>query len=389
MDQKRICILTTMSSSIDNWIKPFLNEYKKINVKVTIICNMSEEYANDLEENYENVDAFAIDFPRGNSLLGSVKSILKLIKLFKKNGYDMVQYSTPNASVYGSIASWICKVPVRLYCQWGMIYVTQTGIKRFVYKLLEKNTCKLSTNIQPDSFGNLNYCREHGLYDVNKSEIIWNGSAKGIDCTMYDISKKMRYSTEIRDKYNIPADAIVIGFVGRLGKEKGCNELFEAFKIIEKQYNDVYLLFVGPIEKENTIAPNLLAYFKNNAKIIKTNRVSNVEKYISAMDIFVLPSYREGFGMSVVEAEVMEVPVIVTEYPGPIGGMIPNETGLTIPIKNINKLVETISYLINNPKIRLEMGSKARVYAVKAFDRKIFIKKYMENRKKLLGILDE
>ena len=146
---------------------------------------------------------------------------------------------------------------------------------------------------------------------------------------------------------------------------------------------------MGPLEKEDTIEPDLLTYFKNNKNIIKTDRVLDVEKYISAMDIFVLPSYREGFGMSVVEAEAMEVPVIVTEYPGPIGGMIPNKTGLTVPIKNVDRLVEAMSFLINNPDIRLKMGSEARSYVIKSFDRKKFIKKYMENRKRILGILDE
>lgn len=389
MWKKKICIITTMSSSIDNWIKPFICEYEKLNVKITIVCNMTKEYAIELEENYKYVDAVVINFPRGNSIIGSLKSILSLVKLFKKNKYDMVQYSTPNASVYASIASWICKIPVRLYCQWGMIYVSQTGIKRFFYKLLEKNTCRLSTNIQPDSFGNLTYCRKKNIYSENKSEVIWNGSAKGIDSTIYDISKKNIYSIGIRNRYSISSEAIIIGFVGRLGKEKGCNELFEAFRTIEKRYNNLYLLFVGPLEKEDTIEPDLLTYFKNNKNIIKTDRVLDVEKYISAMDIFVLPSYREGFGMSVVEAEAMEVPVIVTEYPGPIGGMIPNKTGLTVPIKNVDRLVEAMSFLINNPDIRLKMGSEARSYVIKSFDRKKFIKKYMENRKRILGILDE
>ena len=138
MWKKNICIITTMSSSIDNWIKPFICEYEKLNIKITIVCNMTKEYAIELEEKYKNVDAVVINFPRGNSIIGSLKSILSLIKLLKNNNYDMVQYSTPNASVYASIASWICKVPVRLYCQWGMIYVAQTGIKRFFYKLLER-----------------------------------------------------------------------------------------------------------------------------------------------------------------------------------------------------------------------------------------------------------
>ena len=101
----------------------------------------------------------------------------------------MVQYSTPNASVYGSIAAKRAGIPIRLYCQWGMVYVTSRGLKRTFYKFLEKTTCRLSTIVQPDSIGNLEFCRKEKLYDDKKSEVIWNGSAKGVDLSKYDAER--------------------------------------------------------------------------------------------------------------------------------------------------------------------------------------------------------
>ena len=145
-------------------------------------------------------------------------------------------------------------------------------------------------------------------------------------------------------------------------------------------------MFVGPIEKRETITPELLKYFDENDKIIKTGRVSDVEKHIAAMDVFILPSHREGFGMSVVEAEAMEVPVIVTEYPGPVCGMIPNKTGLTIPIGDPEKIIEAITTLLEDKEKRRLFGKAGREYAVNSFNKTEFTKKYMANRKKLLGI---
>lgn len=381
---KKICIITTMWSSINNWIKPFLKEYNAKGIDVTIVCNMDSEYEKELKSQFPFIHTFPVMFPRGINITGSVKSIWSLFKFFRKNKFDMVQYSTPNASMYAAVASKLAGIPIRLYCQWGMVYVTMSGIKRKVFRFIEKTVCKLSTMVQPDSEGNLQFCREQGFYDETKSCVIWNGSAKGLDLSAFDITKKQEYSKEIKQKYNIPEDVPVIGFVGRLGKEKGCNELFRAFRRIKETFPNAKLLFVGPIEKEDTIEPELLEYFFGCDDIIKTDRVTNVEKYISAMDIFVLPSYREGFGMSVIEASAMEVPVVVTEYPGPASGMKDGLTGYTVPVKDDGKLYECILKLMNDRDLCKEMGIAGRKFVEETFEQKTFIEKYMENRMNLL-----
>lgn len=383
---KKICIVTTMWSSINNWIKPFLNEYAERGVDVSIACNMDAEYENNLKEEFPYIHTYPMPFPRGINILGSIKSIRLLKRLFKKEKFDMVQYSTPNASMYASFAAKSAKIPVRLYCQWGMVYVTMSGIKRKIFKAIERMVCRFSTQIQPDSTGNLEFCRKEGLYDETKSLVIWNGSAKGLDLTAFDVSKKAEYSKEIKGKYGIPEYVPVIGFVGRLGKEKGCNELFVAFKALKEQFPTLKLLFVGPIEKEDTIEPELLAYFRECDDIIKTGRVTNVEKYTSAMDVFVLPSYREGFGMSVIEASVMEVPVVVTKYPGPSSAMEEGVTGISVPVKDSDALTLAIADLLKDREKSFSMGRAGRIFVEQNFEQKEFIRRYMENRMNLLGI---
>ncbi len=383
---KKICIVTTMWSSINNWIKPFLNEYHQLGVDVSIACNMDAAYEQKLKEEYPFVHTYPMPFPRGIDLFGSLKSISLLKKLFKKEKFDLVQYSTPNASMYGAVAAKMAKVPVRLYGQWGMVYVTMGGVKRKIFKTIEAMICHYSTHIQPDSTGNLEFCRKEGFYDESKSLVIWNGSAKGLDLTAFDISKKPEYAREIKEKYDIPEHVPVIGFVGRLGREKGCHELFATFKTLKEEYPDLKLLFVGPIEKEETIEPDTLSYFRSCEDIIKTDRVSNVEKYVSAMDVFILPTYREGFGMSVIEASAMEVPVVVTEYPGPSSAMEPGLTGFSVPVKDTEKLTEAVRKLLSDPEMAKAMGKNGRKYVEEKFEQKKFKEYYMANRKKLLGM---
>ena len=381
---KKICIITTMWSSINNWIKPFLGEYNARGIDVTIVCNMDENYERELTSQYPFVHTYPVAFPRGINVGGSFKSILVLYRFFRKNKFDLVQYSTPNASVYAAVASKLAAIPVRLYCQWGMVYVTMTGFKRKVFRFLEKMVCSFSTMVQPDSEGNLEFCREQGFYDESKSCVIWNGSAKGLDLTAFDITQKQTYAKEIKERYGIPESAPVVGFVGRLGEEKGCNELFRAFQKIKETVPNAKLLFVGPIEKEKSIDPELLEYFWKCDDIIKTDRVTHVEKYTSAMDVFVLPSYREGFGMSVVEASAMEVPVVVTEYPGPSSAMLDGVTGYAVPVRDDEKLCQCILTLLQDEQLRNKMGVAGRKFAEEAFEQKTFISKYMENRTELL-----
>ena len=384
--QKRICICTTLWSSINNWIIPFLNEYNKRGIDVTIVCNMDEKFEYGLKEHYPFVHTHPMDFPRGINLWGSLKSICKLYLLFKKERFDLVQYSTPNASMYGAVAAKMAHIPVRLYCQWGMVYVTMTGLKRKVFENIERMVCRFSTNVQPDSKGNLDFCRANGLYDEKKSCVIWNGSAKGLNLEAYDITKKEEYAREIKRQYGIPEGVPVVGFVGRLGREKGCNELFRAFQRVKEQFPTAKLLFVGPIEKQETIEPDMLDYFQTCDDIIKTDRVSHVERYISAMDVYVLPSYREGFGMGVVEASAMGVPVVVTKYPGPSSAMEEGVSGYSVPVKDVDLLTEYILKFLRDSSVAKTIGIQGRRWVEERFDQKIFTEKYMQNRMELLGI---
>ncbi len=363
-----------------------MNEYHKNGIDVTIVCNMSEEYERNLKNEFPFIHTHAVSFPRGMSALGSLKSIISLIRYFKREKFDLVQYSTPNASFYSAVASKIVGIPVRLYCQWGMVYVTKQGIIKKLTETIERTTCKCSTIIQPDSECNLSFCRANGLYTAEKSMVIWNGSAKGIDLSQYDISRKDDYALEIRSRYSIPENSRVIGFVGRLGKEKGCNELFSAFRTLKHKYPDLILLFVGPIEKEETIDAELLTYFRGEPSIIKTGRVSDVQKHMAAMDMCVLPSYREGFGMSVVEASAMGVPVIATRYPGPSSAMKNGVTGIEIDIASDKAIVDSVSDLLDHPEKGRKMGMAGRKFAEDRFEQKQFIEKLISNRLELLGI---
>lgn len=376
---KRICFVTTIYMTYKAFLKNlsiYLHDTGEYDI--SLICA-------DEQEAYEDVPDFVHYFPvkmeRGISIAG-VKAMLEMKKIFKREKFDLIQYSTPNASLYASMAGRLAHVPVRLYCQWGMAFVGFQGLKRKIFQMEEKYVCHLSTHIEPDSNSNLRFAHEIGLYPKSKGSVIWNGSACGVNLTKFDISNKEEYRKDIREQLDIPEDAFVYGFVGRITRDKGVNELLEAYK---KLNDDSYLIMVGPSEVDETINQELYTWASKNEKIKFTGYTTVVEQYLSAMDCYILPSYREGFGMGVVEAEAMGVPVIVTDIPGPTDAMIDNETGIVVQKADVESLYNAM-ISIREDKVRyFAMAEKAHDFAVNNFEQKQLFNYILEDRKKLLG----
>lgn len=372
----KICYVTTIPATIQSFILP-LAEYLHENTDwdISFICSDNENFEKSLPE---YIHFYPVHMERGISLAG-IKAMFQIKKILKKEKFDMVQYSTPNASLYTAMAAKSAKIPIRLYCQWGIAYVGFNGLKREIFKTVEKFVCGLSTYVQPDSKSNLNFARSEGLYSEKKSSVIWNGSACGVSLDKFNIQIKNEYRSYIREKYNIGRNTFVYIFIGRVTRDKGINELLSAFK---KLNDDSVLFLIGKNEVDTSVNRELYDWSLENKNIIYTGNVDDVERYLSAADCYVLPSYREGFGMSVIEAEAMGVPVIVTDIPGPVDAVIDNKTGLLVKKADENSLLDAMK------KIRKlnyqEMGKEGHKFASDNFEQKQLFDKIIESRNELL-----
>ena len=373
---KRICFVTTVPGTIRAFILP-LAEYMHENTKwdISFICSDNENFEKSLPE---YIHFYPVHMERGISLAG-IKAMFQIKKILKKEKFDMVQYSTPNASLYTAMAAKLAKIPVRLYCQWGIAYVGFNGLKRKIFKIVEKFVCGLSTYVQPDSKSNLNFARSEGLYSEKKSSVIWNGSACGVSLDKFNVKRKNEYRSYIREKYNIGRDTFVYIFIGRVTRDKGINELLSAFKRLN---DDSVLFLLGNNEVDTSVNRELYDWSLENKNIIYTGNVDDVERYLSAADCYVLPSYREGFGMSVIEAEAMGVPVIVTDIPGPVDAVIDNKTGLLVKKADEDSLLDAMK------KIRelnyQDIGKEGHKFVSDNFDQKQLFDKIIESRNELL-----
>lgn len=379
---KKICFITTAPTTIESFVlKTAMYIHEHTDWDISFVCNEDEKFKTSLPE---YIHYHPVRMERGISIAG-VKAMLQMMKIFRQEHFHLIQYSTPNASLYASLAGWFARIPVRLYCQWGMVFVGFEGLKRRIFKFEERIVCALSTWIEPDSMSNLRFAHIERLYPESKGSVIWNGSACGVDLAKFDYGKKQVYRQEVREQYHIEDGSFVFGFVGRITRDKGVNEMFSAFKKILEHNENTYLFLVGRPEIDASVDGKLYEWAKGNKRIIFTGYTNTVEKYLAAMDCFILPSYREGFGMGVVEAEAMGVPVIVTNIPGPIDAMVDGKTGLIVEKKEIDGLVFAMKKLRENMVFCEQLGNAGVEYARSNFEQNQLFKKILEDRKKLLG----
>lgn len=373
----KICYILTVPVTVRAFFIPQLKYLSENGFDVSVICSSDDSLQSELGE---KIHFIPVDMPRGLSIFKSISVIRKLIKIFKQESFNFIQYSTPNAALYGAIAAKICRVKIRNYHLMGFRYLGAKGILKTILKLLEKITCRLSSSIECVSKSNLELGVAEGIFAKNKATVVWNGSTGGIDLDRFSIENRTEWRNEIRNKLGYSKNDFIYGFVGRVTKDKGIDELLEAF--LNSAHN-AKLLMVGEFENEQELNHDLLSNAKSNNQIKFVGAVNDVEKYFAAIDMLVLPSYREGFGNVVIESAAMGTPAIVSDIPGPRDAVIPNKTAILVPPNNTMAL-ENIFSTVSKETIK-SLGKEAADFSKNNFDQNILNKYILERKNYLLS----
>lgn len=382
--RKKICFCTTLGGTI----RAFLVDFSKYLVKhenydVTWIANDDNrlhEYIN------EHIHLIPLKMKRGFGFDGP-RVIWQLYRIFKREKFDIVQYSTRNAGTYASIAAWIAGIKCRLYCQWGMMFIALKGIKRALLKWDEKLVVSLSTVVESESFSMYETAIKHGIYKPEKASVIWHGSACGVNLDRYIMVNKPTWRKEVREELGISENARVFGYCGRITRDKGLNELFSAFKKVVEDKNrktDTFLLIIGRKDHAETINQELFAWAKSSPFVKFTGYTNNVPKYYSALDVFTSLSYREGFGLVVIEAAAMGVPGIVSDALGQRDTIEHGKTGYSVRTYHTEDVVKAMNYFIEHPEKAIEMGINARKVVDEKYEQKELLRRLAEHRNLLI-----
>ena len=252
---------------------------------------------------------------------------------------------------------------------------------RKLLKAFEKFTCYNSTHIRPASWKNLDFAVEEGLYKKEKAAAIGDGGTIGIDLKQFDITKKVENKDAVLLQYPQLKNKIVFCFVGRLNRDKGVFELLESFQRLSKESKEVALLLIGNMDG---LFSTDLEEASKNPNIVFTGWTNEVPKFISASDILVHPSYREGFSMVIQQAMAMELPVITTDIPGPSEVIEKNVTGILAEPRDVETLYRCMKWMIEHPKKRVEMGKAGRIRCEEKFTRERMLQLTLEDREQIL-----
>lgn len=380
----KIGVLSTISKTMDWFIVPSMRNLEKHGYEITLICNMEDDFA---ERNADYAKCVHLPMSRGVSIKDLLSSIHALVRIFRKEKFDLVYYMSPNASMYAAIAGKIAGVKTRIYSQCGIRYISFTGIKRMIFKVVEKLTCLFSTHIKAQSPKNMEFAVSEGLCKQKKISVVGIGGTVGVElekCRSFDHDQARR---ELREKYGIPGNAFVYGYVGRINADKGINELICAFAQVSAGEQKPYLMLVGMLDDVNPISAKNLAYAKENPYIILTGNVSPDEVYahMTVFDVLVHPTYREGFGKVLQEAMGVGVPIITTDVPGPSEVVENNVSGILCRVCDPEDLAEKMRLLHDEPALRERFAKAGLARAEKYFDRPIMLENILQDLNTVVG----
>lgn len=381
----KICALTTISKTMDWFIVDSMRNLAQNGYEVTLICDMEDGFR---DRNSDYATCVSIPMSRGASLKDLITIPFKLRKIFKQNNFDLIYYTSPNVSLYASIAGFLAGIKTRVYSQCGLRYVSFTGVKRKIFRLVERLTCKFSTAVRAQSPMNMQFAIDERLCPENKISVVGIGGTIGVDLKQCDSFDRNQTRLELRNKYNIPQDGFVFGYVGRINADKGINELIEAFCELQREYNNIYLALVGMIDDTNPISEDNMRAAQNNSHIILTGNVpaDQVYRYMSVFDVLTHPTYREGFGKVLQEAMGMRLPIITTDVPGPSEVVENGVSGILAKVKDSHDLAEKMELMLNNSELRENLATAGRKRAEKYFDRPIMLNNILCDLNDIMGV---
>lgn len=378
---KKICAISTIEDTLEFFVIPAMRVFKERGYDVTLICTMSERFLKQFGEEFHCI---SVEMKRGMSLKDMLTKPFEFYRIFKREKFYYVQYATTNASFYACVPAKLCGIKTRVYCQWGLLYIGFEGLKRKMFKWVEKFLCAKATHITVASKKNMEYALQEGLMKAEKATVVGDGGTIGVDLTVFDYAKRDIFKAEVLKEYPVLKDKTVFGFVGRIETDKGIDELLKAF--LKTNNPNFALLLIGPFDElRSNLDADALAVARANENVIFHGFSREVPKYLSAMDILVHPTYREGFSMVIQQAMAMGCAVITTDVPGPSEVIEVGKSGLLVPAQAVDELAEAMTALGNNKEQQEQFAKEGLVRVREKFERNHMLELTYQDRLRMMG----
>ncbi len=337
------------------------------------VCSPTMHYFEELKRNNE-IKIVGIPLSRKIDIISDLRSIWSLFRLFLSEKPEIIHTQTPKAGLLGMVAAFFARVPVRIHGVTGMPFQEAKGIKAKLLYTTEFITYWCSSHIIPNSFGLKTFITENFPSSRRKISMIGFGSSNGINCHYFSpnsVSEELK--NRLRNDCQIEPSQFVFSFVGRIVKDKGIQELLDAFLLLSRNNPNIMLLVIGPHRSEDDPLDDDYFQILNNHKQIRyVGLQKDIRPYLSISDVFVFPSYREGLPGAIMQAFAMSLPVISTNIIGSNELIFPNETGLLVEVKNSQALYEAMNEFYLNRYNLEKMGRKGREIMIQRYSQPEF-----------------
>ena len=372
MVKKKIIRVTTIPVSIKILLK---GQLKFINQYFDVFGVSSEGKELDDVARDEGVRTVPLNMSRQFTPLRDLVSLMKMILLFRKESPDIVHSHTPKAGIVAMLAAFLCNVPNRLHTVAGLPVMNKVGLTRIILLAVEWITCKCATKIYPNSKGLETFLTDVVNVPSKKLKVLGSGSSNGVDTRYFNLTPDLQESSKIfKTKYGLD-DCFVFTFIGRIVKDKGIEELIDAYGRLSSEVENVRLVITGWEEPlTDPISNHSQAILKNNTGIVCTGFMDDIRPSLGASDCLVLASYREGFPNVVMQAACMNVPSIVSNINGCNEIIQDGSNGLVVEPKSTDDLYYAMKRLESDRGLLSDLAAKSRDSVVEKYDREKFQK---------------
>lgn len=328
----------------------------------------------DLDETglREDLPVFGIAMRREIAPAEDLKSFFKTWRLLRRMKPVICNAGTPKAGLLVGLAAWITRVPCRIYTLRGLRLETAKGVKRTILTVTERIACFCAHRVICVSTSLRERAVMLGLVAREKTAVLGTGSSNGVDVRRFEpTSEKLAMAAALRENLGIRQDQPVIGFAGRFTRDKGIPELITAFQLIRRRLPEAVLLLVGNYEEGDPVPRNIRNLIEAEPGIYRVGFAPQIELYYQVMNIFVLPTHREGFPNTVLEAQAVGLPVVTTMATGAVDALEDGVTGLLTPVGDAEKLTEAVLSLLSDPGRMKLMGRMGRERVVRNYRNEI------------------
>jgi glycosyltransferase involved in cell wall biosynthesis len=361
MLRKRLCFITTVPMAVSAFLRLHIERLAN-DYDVFVISN----YGAEPVPQDERVTYLSVPLARDISPIVDLKTLFQLVRLFRRHRFDAVHSVTPKAGLLGMLAACMAGVPVRVHWFTGQVWVTRMGAARFVLKSADRLIAATASHLLADSPSQRDFLLAEGVCRAGALEVIGDGSICGVDGERFRPDQQAR--ERVRVEHGIPLDAPLVLFLGRLNTDKGLREMAEAMLALDERFPSLHWLVVGP--DEGGMVEHILSVAgRLGERLHFQGFTREPEAYMAAADIFCLPSYREGFGSSVLEAAAAGVPSVATRIYGLTDAVEDGVTGLLVPQAKVPELVGALQRLLDDGALRAAMAEAARARALQRFSR--------------------